>query len=123
MQTQQTKTQTTTIKTKKIQKNKIFEDNIDEVKLHKLIKWLTENSTLISRMIKYIYQKNTVTFDEFKKGVQYTRLDQRFQHNIDNARSLKSNYGKIWTCEKNIITINPNIKNFIKNKKLIKEDI
>jgi hypothetical protein len=85
-------------------------DLIDGVKIRNLYNWST-GTTLVARMIRFLYTKNVaVNVEEFKQSIYYQGSDADFQSNIDNARNKRCKYGKLWSCKENIVEINPNIK-------------
>jgi hypothetical protein len=89
------------------------EGEIDGVDLAKLIKWIN-GKTLVGRMINYLYEcEESITFNEFKEGLEYTESDKKFRDNIDGGRSLKAKYGKLWSVRDNTLKLNKNIKEYI----------
>jgi metal-responsive CopG/Arc/MetJ family transcriptional regulator len=84
---------------------------IDGVDMKKFREWMKpENTTVIGKMVKYLYNnKNNVTIDELKNGINYLGSDQQFMNRIDHGRSIKAEYGMLWHCKKSIVNINKNI--------------
>ncbi len=90
---------------------------IDGVKVVNLKRWLDDNcSLLVAQMMKFLYEENrTITFEEFKSGINYTGSDIQFQHNIDTGRGKKCQNGQVWINKNKTITLNPSIKKYIDN--------
>ena len=90
------------------------EDEIDGVKLVNLHKWINHDTTLVARMVNFLYKyKETITFEEFKRDFNYEKSYEEFKNNIDNARSLNAKYGKVWFVKDNTIKLNKNIREYI----------
>jgi hypothetical protein len=88
---------------------------IDGVNLTKLRKWINGN-TLVGKMIRYLYQQDTeISFNEFKQGIDYEKSDKELCNNIDNGRSNKCQYGKLWTIKNNYseLKLNNKIKEYM----------
>jgi hypothetical protein len=88
-------------------------DVIDGVKIKNLIKFIQpNNTTIIGKMIKVLYKYGRLEFNQFKKLVDYSGTDEQFRNNIDNARGIKCQYGKLWNFEKDIISINKRLQKY-----------
>ena len=87
---------------------------IDGVNLKKLRIWYRGKTTLVGKMIRFLYTKNKeITFEEFKEGVGYTGSAEQFMSNLKNGGSLKSLHGKIWNFTENRIILNNKIKQIL----------
>jgi hypothetical protein len=95
-----------------------FEENIEGVDLHKLKRWI--NNGLIGKMIRFLFDSTqSITFQEFKKGIDYEGDDKKFRSNYDNGCGLKTHYGKLWIMQSdNKILLNPKIREYITKKNL-----
>ncbi len=91
------------------------EGEIDNVNIAKIKKWMSiTNNSVISKMIKFLYTADrSVSINEFKTGLKYTKSDDQFLNNIKNGGSNNSQNGQIWIVSKDTIQINENIKNYI----------
>lgn len=91
------------------------EIEIDGVNLIKLNKWINDE-TLVGKMVNCLYEyEESITFEEFKKGIEYEESDKDFRDNIKNGGSLKAKYGKLWNVKNNNISLNNNIREYIDN--------
>ena len=64
---------------------------------------------------RFLYkQTKSITFDEFKVGINYTDTDARFEHNLDSGRGKKCGRGKLWSYANNSITLNARIRKFLR---------
>jgi DNA-binding MarR family transcriptional regulator len=89
------------------------ETEIDGVNLKKLRNWI-DGETLVGKMINYLYEYDEImSMEELKEGVEYEGSDKKFISNIDSGKSLKCNYGKLWSARNNQITLNKNIRKYI----------
>jgi hypothetical protein len=93
------------------------EDNtIDGVDLDKLAKWYTTKNTVVYQILNYLYkQKDSVSIEQLKAGIQYKGTGNQLSDNIDSGCSKKTQYGKLWTYLSGNIKINQSIKNYIKD--------
>lgn len=91
------------------------ESHIDGVELRKLREWMkAENNTVVSRMVKYLYNlSGETTTEEFKDGMGYDRSMKEFKDNIDGGRSEKAGYGKLWINKDGNVKLNEKIRNYI----------
>jgi hypothetical protein len=74
--------------------------------------------TLLSTLLFVVVLASKVggvvgVFNEFKEGLEYTESDKKFRDNIDGGRSLKAQYGKLWSVRDNTLKLNKNIKEYI----------
>ena len=115
------------VKTTKISIKEKFNNNndndndIDGVSLQKLQCYF-RSSTLIGQMIRFLYaHEGKVSFEDFKSGISYhQKTDKQFSNNLNNGRGKKTQYGKLWIYENNMISINPSIKLHLENYKCTK---
>jgi hypothetical protein len=89
------------------------EGEIDGVNLVKLNKWLNDNS-LVGKMVRYLYDcEGSITFEQFKNGINYEKSDEEFLSNIKNGKGVKCRFGKLWHHKNDNIKLNQNIKEYI----------
>jgi hypothetical protein len=89
---------------------------IDGVHLKKLRNWICDESLLVGVMLRYLVASDSsVTFEQFKKGINYTGTDDGFESNIKNGVGVKSTYGKLWTYKSKKIYLNPKLQPYIQN--------
>ena len=89
------------------------EGEIDGVDLKKLNKWFNDNS-LVGKMVNYLYgQETSITFEEFKNGIEYEKSDEEFLSNVKNGKGVKCRFGKLWDHKNDIVKLNQNIRNYI----------
>lgn len=90
---------------------------VDGVSIAKLNDYYTSNTTLISKMIQYLYNNSgKMTIEKFKDGVGYSKSDDEFRNNVSNGRSVKAIYGKMWIVKNDFIEMNPKIRNILDTK-------
>lgn len=100
----------------KKEKKATYEDNIDGVNPIDLKRYYTSKTTIIGQMINYLYkQTDSISFDEFKKGIKYDKEDKQFQSNVANGCGIKTRHGMIWIYNKGMIEMNPKIREIINN--------
>jgi hypothetical protein len=97
------------------------EGKIDGVDLKKLNKWMNEklndNSLVVVKMVRYLYdQQTSISLEELKNGINYAGTDEGCMHNVWGGRSIKSQYGKLWSNLNNTIVLNEKIRNYIDTK-------
>ena len=90
---------------------------IDGVKIQNLKRWMRDDcSLLISRMLKFLYKENKqITFEDFKQGIDYRGSDKQFKNNVQNGRGVKVQYGFVWSCKREEIILNKNIRDYLNN--------
>ena len=89
------------------------EGEIDGVDLKKLNKWFNDNS-LVGKMVNYLYgQETSITFEEFKNGIEYEKSDEEFLSNVKNGKGVKCRFGNLWDHKIDIVKLNQNIRNYI----------
>lgn len=93
-------------------------DRIDNVVVNDLVRYYKSEDMVIGKMIRYLYHINKpVSFEEFKSGMEYDKTDEKFTSNLSGGRSNGSHYGKLWTFTNKMISLNPNIKNYLDKMK------
>ena len=89
------------------------ESVIDGVNLEKLKKWIN-GDTLVGKMINILYEYDEdFTVEELKDEVKYEKSDEEFLSNIKNGKGVKCRNGKLWSNQKNKISLNKNIRMYI----------
>ena len=90
-----------------------IDGEIDGVNLVKLNKWLNDNS-LVGKMVRYLYdQETSISFEQFKNGINYEKSDEEFLSNIKNGKGVKCRFGKLWDHKNDNIKLNQNIREYI----------
>ncbi len=88
-------------------------NQIDSVDLEKLNKWINSEQ-LVGKMINYLYEcEGSITFAEFKNGIEYEKSNKEFLSNIKSGNNLKCQYGKLWEYKNDKIKLNENIRKYI----------
>lgn len=76
------------------------EEVVDGVAINKLIKYMSDDNMLVSKMIRCLYESTKdgafITFDALKEGISYEKSMKELTANIFSGRSIKSQYGKLW---------------------------
>jgi hypothetical protein len=91
---------------------------VDGIAILKLIKYMSDDNLLVSKMIRCLYESTKdgtfITFDELKAGISYDKSMKELTYNIFSGRSKKSQYGKLWhVSRKTNIQVNNNIIKYI----------
>lgn len=85
---------------------------IDGVKLKDLRRWLDQDNW-VGKMIRFLYENESVNFIEFKNGIGYEGSENEFNNTISNGRGKNTVYGKLWSYKNRVVQINQKIKNYI----------
>jgi hypothetical protein len=104
----------------KIQNIEQIDGEIDGVKLVNLHKWLSENNTIVAKIINFLYtQSNVVSVNTLQTMINYTETRERFINNLSSGRAIHSDNGKLWSYLSDCVILNPNIKQYIQEHNLL----
>jgi hypothetical protein len=89
---------------------------IDGVKISCLERWYKNDDTIMSKIIKVLYNTEVeLSYNELKQRIEYSGDNKSFESYIDGGRSKRCNFGKVWCAKNGYIKLNINIRNHINN--------
>ena len=90
------------------------EEIIDGVKLTKIEDWLNNDTTIIGKILQYLYyNEEKISINELMETIEHNKTESEFRSYMDNACGIKCHYGKLWIIRNNNVTLNKKIRKYI----------